>query len=51
MNTAALIRVRQLFCIDGVPAHIQRHNCKQWVKSIRYLGDKWLLAKKMERTS
>jgi len=51
MNTAQLTRVRSLFCVAGVPTHIQRHNCRQWVKSIRNLGDKWLLAKKVERTS
>ena len=44
MNTQALIKVRQLFCVQGVPVHTQRHNCRQWVQSIRYLGDKWLLA-------
>jgi len=51
MKTAYLTRVRSLFCVAGVPTHIQRHNCRQWVKSIRNLGDKWLLAKKVERTS
>ncbi len=49
MNTQALTKVRQLFYVNGVPAHVQRHNCRQWIKSIRYLGDKWLLAKKVER--
>jgi len=44
MNVQALIKVRKLFCIDGVPAHTQRHNCQQWVKSVRFLGNKWLLA-------
>lgn len=49
MNTQALTKVRQMFCIDGVPLNVQRHNCRQWVKSIRHLGDKWLLAKKVQR--
>ena len=49
MNTQALKQVRSLFCVDGVPEHTQRHNCRQWVKSIRFLGDKWLLAKKVTR--
>lgn len=44
MNVQALKTVRRLFCIEGVPTRIQRHNCQQWVKSIRHLGDKWLLA-------
>jgi hypothetical protein len=44
MNVQALKKVRKLFCINGVPTHTQRHNCRQWVRSIRFLGDKWLLA-------
>jgi hypothetical protein len=44
MNVKALKTVRRLFCIEGVPTNVQRHNCKQWVRSIRHLGDKWLLA-------
>jgi hypothetical protein len=50
MNTQALIKVRQLFCVEGVPTNVQRHNCRQWVKSIRHLGDKWLLAKPVGKT-
>lgn len=51
MNTVVLTKVRNMYCVPGVPVSTQRHNCRQWVKSIRQLGDKWLLAKKMERTS
>ena len=49
MNTTYLKRVRGHFCKDGVPVSTQRHNCRQWVKSIRFLGDKWLLAKQVDR--
>lgn len=49
MNTHALSKVRNLFCIDGVPKNVQRHNCRQWVKSIRFLGNKWLLATPITR--
>jgi hypothetical protein len=49
MNTQALKQVRSMFCVEGVPSSVQRHNCRAWVKSIRFLGDKWLLAKKVER--
>lgn len=45
MKTRALKMVRQLFAVDAVPIHTQRHNQRQWVKSIRQLGDRWLLAK------
>jgi hypothetical protein len=49
MNVQALKTVRRLFCIDGVPTHVQRHNCQQWVKSLRFLGNKWLLAKPVSK--
>jgi hypothetical protein len=45
MKTKALKMVRQLFAVDHVPIHTQRHNQRQWVKSVRRLGDRWLLAK------
>jgi hypothetical protein len=42
MKTNMLIRARQHFnCAD---AKTNRHNQRQWVRSIRFLGDKWLLA-------
>ena len=49
MNTTALRYVRRLFNAEHVPAHTNRHNQRQWVRSIRFLGDKWLLAKHVER--
>jgi hypothetical protein len=51
MNTAYLTRVRGLYCVDGVPVSTQRHNMRSWIKSIRFLGDKWLLAKPINRKS
>lgn len=44
MNTTHLTRVRRLFCLPGVPRTVQRHNCRQWVRSVRHLGANWLLA-------
>ena len=49
MKTAALKRVRELFAVDYIPKHTQRHNQKQWVRSVRQLGDRWLLATYIER--
>jgi hypothetical protein len=49
MNVTALRYVRQLFNVDYVPARTNRHNQRQWVRSIRMLGDKWLLAAPVER--
>ena len=51
MNVTALRRVRKLFNSPDAPARVNRHNQRQWVRSIRYLGDKWLLAKPVERRS
>ena len=49
MNTQALSMARRLFQIDGVPSHTQRHNIRSWVRSVRYLGDKWLIAKPIDK--
>jgi hypothetical protein len=49
MNTIALQMARRLFIIDGVPSHTQRHNIRSWVRSIRFLGKHWLIAKPQER--
>lgn len=49
MNTKMLKHVRTLFNTEGVDKRINRHNQRQWVKSIRHLGDKWLLAKHVQR--
>jgi len=43
MKTEMLIKVRQLFNVDYVPRSTNRHNQKQYIKSIRLLGDKWLI--------
>jgi hypothetical protein len=37
MNTTLLIKVRTLYPQS-------RHLQKQWVKSVRHLGDRWLVA-------
>lgn len=51
MNTSHLRRVRRLFMVPGVPTVTARHNMRQWVVSIRHLGDKWLIAKPVQRTN
>lgn len=47
MNTTALKYVRQLFQTYDAPPQTIRSYQRQWVRSIRYLGDNWLLAKKV----
>lgn len=49
MKTNMLERVRKHFHC-GV-RHIDRHNQRAWVRSVRWLGDKWLLAKPVEKSS
>lgn len=47
MNTTRLTLLRKHFNC-GV-RRIDRHNMRQWVRSVRGLGDKWLLATPMVR--
>ena len=49
MNTQVLKTVRRLFNVDYVPKAQNRHNQRAWVRSVRSLGDKWLLSKQVER--
>jgi hypothetical protein len=49
MNIQGLSMARRLFIIDGVPSHTQRHNIRSWVRSVRHLGNRWLIAKPQER--
>jgi hypothetical protein len=49
MNTQALSMARRLFQVDGVASHTQRHNIRGWVRSVRFLGDKWLIANPQEK--
>jgi hypothetical protein len=51
MNTNTLKRVRQMFNNPLVPAHHNRSYQRQWVRQVRMLGDRWLLAKHMDRAS
>ena len=45
MKTNMLARVRQHFDRPHLPRSVVRHNQRQWVRAIRLLGDRWLLAK------
>ena len=49
MDTRILKHVRQLWNVPYVPQEVNRANQRKWVRSIRRLGDKWLLAKYVER--
>lgn len=50
MTTRELVRKAQnLFNVPYVPPSTNKHNRHQWVRSVQRLGDKWLLAKHIER--
>lgn len=50
MNTEELRRkARQLYNNKLVSEDINQHNQRKWVRSVLRLGDKYLLAKKIER--
>lgn len=49
MNTTRLRQARRLFQHDAVPARTARHNIRQWARSLRLLGDKWLYAQPLQR--
>ncbi len=49
MNTVALKYVRNLFQTYQAPPQTIRSYQRQWIRSVRFLGDNWLLAKKVER--
>jgi len=49
MKTEKLNHVRQLFMTYDAPPQTSRSYQRQWIRSVRYLGDNWLLAKKVER--
>lgn len=51
MNTTMLTRARRLFDRPGIPRNVVRHNCRQWARSVRMLGDKWLIAKPITITN
>jgi hypothetical protein len=50
MQTHTLRRkARQLFNNREVPVSINQHNQRKWVRAVLQLGDKWLIAKHVER--
>jgi len=50
MNTEQLRRkARELYNNKEVPQGVNQYNQRKWVRSVLKLGDKWLLAKQVER--
>lgn len=42
MNTVRLQQARRLFASPFVPRHVNRCNARAWVRSLKYLGPKWV---------
>jgi hypothetical protein len=49
MKTRFLRHVRKIFATYDAPPETIRSYQKQWVRSVRQLGDKWLVAKQIKR--
>ena len=49
MNTTMLKLARRLWCIGHADRATQRTNMRKWVRSVRLLGDRWVMAKHKPR--
>ena len=49
MNTKFLKRGRAIFSSYDAPPEVIRSYQRQWVRSVRRLGDNWLVAKQVQR--
>ena len=51
MNTSLLRKARALWSNPEAPKELNRHNQRAWARSVSRLGDRWLLAKHIARSS
>ena len=49
MKTQMLTKARRLFNVDYMPNEVNRANQIKWARSVHRLGDRWLLAKYVQR--
>ena len=49
MNISMLKKARMLWNVEYVTREQNRHNQLQWVRSVKALGDKWLLAQHVQK--
>lgn len=49
MKTDMLRLARRLYNVDYIPREINRANQRKWVRSVRLLGSRWLLAEYVSR--
>ena len=51
MNTSLLRKARALWSNPEAPKELNRHNQRAWARSVSRLGDRWLLARHIARSS
>jgi hypothetical protein len=44
MNTTMLTTARRLWCVGHADRATQRTNIRKWVRSVRLLGSRWIMA-------
>lgn len=49
MNTTLLRMAREIWLRPDIPRSTARYYVRQWARSVYTLGDRWLLAKQVER--
>ena len=49
MNTTMLKTARRLWCVGHADRDTQRGNIRKWVRSVRLLGDRWVMAAREQR--
>ncbi len=49
MNTTMLKTARRLWCMGHADRATQRANIHKWVRSVRLLGDRWVMAAREPR--
>lgn len=49
MKTKLLKMARHLWNVEYAPKEVNRRNQREWARSVARLGDKWLLAKHVEK--
>lgn len=49
MNTKLLTTARRLWCTGHADRATQRYNMRAWARSLRLLGDRWVMAEREPR--
>jgi len=49
MKTELLKTARRLWCVGHADRATQRRNIRAWVRSVRQLGSRWVMAKQEKR--